>query len=256
MEDIRQVLIREPRHFGAMSGLGMILQEFGDEKHALEVFRRALEINPHLAEDRRDGQVPDREGRGPRYLIAASAADLSVPDSSNRHFGSYIFSVRYHAHDHHHLCDRGCRARRPRRATRRSAVRRIERAHPPAGRFVEVAGGRLHLLELGPADAPPVVLLHGASGNLGDMRVALGDRLAARYRVILVDRPGHGWSDRPDGARRRLAGAAGGADPSGAGTDRRHPRHRGRPFLVRRARDGLRAGLSGRRSPDWCCWRR
>jgi tetratricopeptide (TPR) repeat protein len=48
MEDIRQVLIREPRHFGAMSGLGMILQEFGDEKHALDVFRRALEVNPHL----------------------------------------------------------------------------------------------------------------------------------------------------------------------------------------------------------------
>ena len=48
MEDIRQVLIREPRHFGAMSGLGMILQEFGDEKHALDAFRRALEINPHL----------------------------------------------------------------------------------------------------------------------------------------------------------------------------------------------------------------
>jgi tetratricopeptide (TPR) repeat protein len=49
MEDIRQVLIREPRHFGAISGLGMILQEFGDEKHALDVFRRALEINPHLS---------------------------------------------------------------------------------------------------------------------------------------------------------------------------------------------------------------
>jgi tetratricopeptide (TPR) repeat protein len=48
MQDIRQVLIREPRHFGAMSGLGMILQEFGDEKSALQVFRRALEINPHL----------------------------------------------------------------------------------------------------------------------------------------------------------------------------------------------------------------
>jgi tetratricopeptide (TPR) repeat protein len=48
MEDIRQVLLREPRHFGAMSGLGMILQEFGDEKHALDAFRRALEINPHL----------------------------------------------------------------------------------------------------------------------------------------------------------------------------------------------------------------
>jgi tetratricopeptide (TPR) repeat protein len=49
LEDIRQVLIREPRHFGAMSGLGMILQEFGDEKHALDVFRRTLEINPHLS---------------------------------------------------------------------------------------------------------------------------------------------------------------------------------------------------------------
>ncbi len=75
----------------------------------------------------------------------------------------------------------------------------IERAYPPAGKFVEVEGGRLHVLELGPADAPAIVLLHGASGNLGDMRLALGERLAARYRVILVDRPGHGWSDRPGG---------------------------------------------------------
>ena len=45
----------------------------------------------------------------------------------------------------------------------------------------------------------PVVLLHGASGNLQDMRLALGDRLAARHRVILIDRPGHGWSGRPGG---------------------------------------------------------
>jgi pimeloyl-ACP methyl ester carboxylesterase len=43
------------------------------------------------------------------------------------------------------------------------------------------------------------VLLHGASGNLADMWLALGERLAARYRVILIDRPGHGWSDRPGG---------------------------------------------------------
>lgn len=79
-------------------------------------------------------------------------------------------------------------------------VRRIEQDHPPLGRFVGVVGGRIHLVELGPANAQPVVLLHGASGNLMDMRVALGDRLASRYRVILIDRPGHGWSDRPDGA--------------------------------------------------------
>jgi tetratricopeptide (TPR) repeat protein len=53
MADIRQVLAREPRHFGAISGLGMILQEFGDEKHALEVFRRALAVHPHLS------KIPD-----------------------------------------------------------------------------------------------------------------------------------------------------------------------------------------------------
>lgn len=48
MEDIQQVLRREPRHFGALAGMGMILQETGDEKHALDAFRRALAINPYL----------------------------------------------------------------------------------------------------------------------------------------------------------------------------------------------------------------
>jgi tetratricopeptide (TPR) repeat protein len=48
MQDIRQVLSREPRHFGALSGLGMILQEFGEDKQALEVFRKALEVHPNL----------------------------------------------------------------------------------------------------------------------------------------------------------------------------------------------------------------
>ena len=56
LADIRQVLAREPRHFGAMSGLGMILQEFGDEKHALEIFRRALAVHPRLQEHPGPGQ--------------------------------------------------------------------------------------------------------------------------------------------------------------------------------------------------------
>ena len=46
--DIREVLAREPRHFGALAGLGMIMQELGDDKRALDAFRKALEINPHL----------------------------------------------------------------------------------------------------------------------------------------------------------------------------------------------------------------
>ena len=82
-------------------------------------------------------------------------------------------------------------------------VRLIERAHPPRGRFIEIDGLRQHVVELGEhagaADAPPIVLLHGAGCNLEDMRLALGERLAARYRVILLDRPGLGWSERRGG---------------------------------------------------------
>jgi tetratricopeptide (TPR) repeat protein len=48
LSDIREVLSREPRHFGALAGLGMIMQELGDDKRALDAFRKALEINPHL----------------------------------------------------------------------------------------------------------------------------------------------------------------------------------------------------------------
>jgi tetratricopeptide (TPR) repeat protein len=48
LADIREVLAREPRHFGALSGLGIILQELGDDKHALDAFRRALVIHPRL----------------------------------------------------------------------------------------------------------------------------------------------------------------------------------------------------------------
>ena len=48
LQDIEQVLVREPRHFGALAGLGMIMQDLGDDKRALDAFRQALAINPHL----------------------------------------------------------------------------------------------------------------------------------------------------------------------------------------------------------------
>ena len=74
----------------------------------------------------------------------------------------------------------------------------IGRAHPPHGRFVKVQGMRQHVVELGEqqANAPPIVLIHGAGCNLEDMRLDLGERLAAQHRVILIDRPGMGWSKR------------------------------------------------------------
>lgn len=53
LADIREVLMREPRHFGALAGLGLILQDIGDDKHALEAYQAALAIDPHLRD------VPD-----------------------------------------------------------------------------------------------------------------------------------------------------------------------------------------------------
>ena len=74
----------------------------------------------------------------------------------------------------------------------------IGRAHPPRGRFVKVRRLRQHVVELGTAaaGAPPIVLIHGAGCNLEDMRLDLGEQLAARHRVILIDRAGMGWSKR------------------------------------------------------------
>lgn len=75
-----------------------------------------------------------------------------------------------------------------------------ERKAPMLGEHVQVNGSAIHVLDLGPRDSakPPVVLIHGASVNLRDMKIALGDALAKDRRVILVDRPGRGYSERPD----------------------------------------------------------
>jgi len=48
LADIREVLRREPRHFGALAGLGLILQDLGDDKRALEAYRRAIDVYPRL----------------------------------------------------------------------------------------------------------------------------------------------------------------------------------------------------------------
>lgn len=74
----------------------------------------------------------------------------------------------------------------------------IERTYPPLGKTIAVTGVALNVVELGPEDAgrPAILLLHGASCNLEAMRRPLGELLAKHHRVILIDRPGHGWSTR------------------------------------------------------------
>ena len=47
--DIGHVLTLNPRHFGALSGLGMIFEELDQPEKALEVYKAALAIHPHMA---------------------------------------------------------------------------------------------------------------------------------------------------------------------------------------------------------------
>jgi tetratricopeptide (TPR) repeat protein len=66
LSDIRTTLAIEPRHFGALAGFGIILQSLDRKDEAIEVFRRALEINPQLDNvreslDRLEKENADRE---------------------------------------------------------------------------------------------------------------------------------------------------------------------------------------------------
>jgi pimeloyl-ACP methyl ester carboxylesterase len=78
---------------------------------------------------------------------------------------------------------------------------RLEKRFPPLGEFALVENTRMHFTESGPKDAqgPPIVLIHGASTSLRDFHASLVEPLSRTHRVITVDRPGHGYSDRPDG---------------------------------------------------------
>ena len=78
-------------------------------------------------------------------------------------------------------------------------ARRAEADFPPLGSFVVVDGVRLHYLDSAPGDdeRQAIVMVHGASGNLRDFAVSIFDELAQKYRVIAIDRPGHGYSPAP-----------------------------------------------------------
>jgi pimeloyl-ACP methyl ester carboxylesterase len=78
----------------------------------------------------------------------------------------------------------------------------IERAHPPIGSFITIDGARIHHVhvpEPSGADLPPIVFIHGASGNLKDQMLPIREALEGRAEMLFVDRPGHGWSQRGNG---------------------------------------------------------
>lgn len=94
-------------------------------------------------------------------------------------------------------------------------ARAIERQFPNIGERIDVGGFSLNsvLVPAGMnADLPPLVFIHGASGNLRDQMHAFRDKLDGRAAMLFLDRPGHGYSDRggpengwPDGQARAIA---------------------------------------------------
>jgi pimeloyl-ACP methyl ester carboxylesterase len=82
-------------------------------------------------------------------------------------------------------------------------TRNAERDFPPKGRFVTVDGVRLHFTVHGRDDAPQTVLLLHGNGTMAEEFDISGlvRQVAERYRVVVFDRPGYGYSERPRGRR-------------------------------------------------------
>jgi len=71
---------------------------------------------------------------------------------------------------------------------------RIEAHYPPMGKTVKVNGKNIQAYVTG--SGPDLVMIHGSSGNMRDLILALEDTLAPHFRLIIFDRPGLGYTDR------------------------------------------------------------
>ncbi len=78
-------------------------------------------------------------------------------------------------------------------------AREFERTHPNIGELTDIGGYRMnavHIERPATADLPPLVFVHGASGNLLDQMGAFLAPLRGRAEMLFIDRPGHGYSER------------------------------------------------------------
>ena len=66
----------------------------------------------------------------------------------------------------------------------------------PGGRILQLTGGDLQVLERGPRDAPPIVLIHCFTCAI-DWWDGMLPRLQRDHRVVAVDLLGHGGSEKP-----------------------------------------------------------
>jgi len=74
--------------------------------------------------------------------------------------------------------------------------RTAQDAFPPIGQFIEVDGKKVHYTREG--SGPDLILLHGAGGNLREFNFQHVDMLKDRFTVTCFDRPGLGYTERPD----------------------------------------------------------
>lgn len=76
---------------------------------------------------------------------------------------------------------------------------KVERAYPAEGEMLDVGGSTVHVIRQGRA-GPVVLMIHGASANAREFDWTLAPRLSGDMRVLMADRPGHGYSQRFDDA--------------------------------------------------------
>jgi pimeloyl-ACP methyl ester carboxylesterase len=80
-------------------------------------------------------------------------------------------------------------------ATNQILAWRAERRHPPIGGFLRADGVTLHYIDKG--SGQPIVLIHGAGALLQDFSLSILHDLTRQHRVVIFDRPGYGYSERP-----------------------------------------------------------
>lgn len=90
----------------------------------------------------------------------------------------------------------GCAASARQTVNETAQDRAAEAAYPAIGALYGSDGARVHATDEGRGDGPPVILIHGASGNVRDWTFDVTPRLSAKRRTIAMDRPGFGYSQR------------------------------------------------------------